>query len=300
MSSGHGSEQPGGDQMTLAAEQGRICALAAEGQRDLQEVAAAYPDLFPPRPFDPALFGNVAMAIAFGAPWCDLAQLRITNRAVLWGFAVDWQVDHEAKSRDEIDRLTANCLAVADGGAPAADDPLGRFLAELRDELAAAPAFAAHRPVWREALRKVLHAMAREWDWRQDSGSPPTLDEYLDNADNLACTVVNVVHWIHSGDPATLANLDALIVASDAVQRVLRLVNDLGTYERDLRWGDLNALLLVPDRAEVERRVADLVAHARELLVPLGTSCRVQADYLARQIGFSSGFYRSTDFWGAL
>ncbi|MEU8184529.1 terpene synthase family protein [Micromonospora sp. NPDC049044] len=289
-----------GDEMALAAEHGRICALAAKGQRDLAERAAAYPDLFPARPFDPALFGNVAMAIAFGAPRCDLDQLRVTNRAVLWGFAVDWLVDHEARSRAEIDRLTASCLAVADGGPPAADDPLGRFLAELRDELAAVPAYATHGAVWRTELRTMFDAMAREWDWKQaaGSGAMPTLDEYLANAANLACTVVNVVHWIRSDDPATLAHLDALVAASDQVQRILRLVNDLASYERDKRWGDLNALMLVPERADVERRIADLVTEARELLEPLRASCPVPADYLARQIGFSSGFYRSTDFWG--
>ncbi|GAB3940235.1 terpene synthase family protein [Micromonospora vulcania] len=294
--------ETGGDQIALAAEQGRICALAAKGQRDLAERAAAYPDLFPARPFDPALFGNVAMAIAFGAPWCDLAQLRITNRAVLWGFAVDWLVDHEARTRDEIDRLRAGCLAVVEGGQPAAEDPLGRFLAELRDDLAVVPAYEAHGVVWRDEVRTMLDAMAREWDWKQAAanGVLPTLDEYLSNAANLACTVVNVVHWIHSDDPATLAHLDALVAASDQVQRILRLVNDLASYERDQRWGDLNALMLVPERADVEREIAGLLAHARELLGPLRSSCPLPADYLARQIGFSTGFYGSTDFWGTV
>ncbi|MBX7266092.1 terpene synthase [Micromonospora sp. Llam7] len=283
--------------MTMAAEQGRICALAAKGQRDLAKVAAAYPDLFPAPPFDATLFGNVAMAIAFGAPWCEPDQLRITNRAVLWGFAVDWLVDHEARSRDEIDRLTARCLAVTDGGVPEAGDPLGAFLAELRDELAAVPAFAAHRDRWREEVRKVLAAMAREWDWKQAPDQLPGFEEYLDNAANLACTVVNVVHWIHDDDPVTLDHVGPLLAASDQVQRILRLVNDLGTYERDLRWGDLNALMLVP-RSDVERRIGELTAQARRMLVPLRASTPVAADYLARQIGFSSGFYRSTDFWG--
>ncbi|MEU8297458.1 terpene synthase family protein [Micromonospora sp. NPDC048909] len=302
----HPAPDPIEEQLLAAAEQGRISALAAKGQRDLQQCAAGYPDLFPPRPFDPALFGNVAMAIAFGAPWCDEAALRITNRAVLWGFAVDWQVDYVAKSREEIDLLTERCLAVADGATPAPDDPLGRFLAELRDDLAATPAFERYRAVWRAELGRVLDAMAREWDWKQTTGADgapgalPDLEAYLDNADNLACTVVNVVHWIHAGDPVTLAHLDRLIEASGVVQRILRLVNDLGTYERDLRWGDLNALLLVADRDEVPRRIGALVAQARELLTPLRETCPVQADYLARQIGFSSGFYRSTDFWGAL
>ncbi|MEK8110093.1 terpene synthase family protein [Micromonospora sp. M12] len=155
------------------------------------------------------------------------------------GFAVDWLVDHEARTRAEIDGLTARCLAVAEGGKPADDDSLGRFLAELRDELAAVPAYEIHGAVWRDELRTVLDAMAREWDWKQTASGEalPTLDEYLANAANLACTVVNVVHWLNSDDPATLAHLDALVAASDQVQRIIRLVNDLASYERDKRWG---------------------------------------------------------------
>ncbi len=62
----------GDDQMSAAAEQGRICALAAKGQRDLAGVAASHPDLFPGRPFDAALFSTVAMTVAFSAPWREL------------------------------------------------------------------------------------------------------------------------------------------------------------------------------------------------------------------------------------
>ncbi|GGM61698.1 hypothetical protein GCM10011608_53520 [Micromonospora sonchi] len=287
----------GDDQMSAAAEQGRICALAAKGQRDLAGIAASHPDLFPGRPFDAALFSTVAMTVAFNAPWRELAQLRLTNRAVLWAFAVDWLIDHEARSRDEIDGLTARCLAVIDGDAPEEGDLLGAFTAEMRDELAAAPAFAAYRECWREESRKVLAAMAREWSWKQNPGRLPSLDDYVDNSANLASTVVNVVHWMHSDDAATLRHLDALLATSDQVQRILRLVNDVATYERDLRWGDLNALLLVP-RVDVERRIVELVAQARRMLEPLHGSCPVEANYLARQLGFSSGFYQSTDFWG--
>lgn len=286
-----------------AAEQGRICALAAKGQRDLARRAAAYPELFSGAPFDAALLGNIAMAIAFGAPWCTAEELRLTNRAVLWGFALDWQVDYLAKSRLEIDRLVDSSLAVVDGATPAPDDALGRFLAELCAELAAAPAYPQLRGQWRAAVRRTVTAMAVEWDWksaRKDlNGALPTFDEYLANADNLACTVVNVAHWIHTGDPATHRLLPRLVEASDEVQRVLRLVNDLGTYQRDLEWGDLNAIMLVADRSEVEQRIGALVDHCQELLAPLHDRCPQQATYLARQIGFSSGFYRSTDFWGS-
>ncbi|MEH1013313.1 terpene synthase family protein [Micromonospora sp. CPCC 206060] len=290
--------------MGTATEQGRICALVARGQRDLQRCAVDHRDLFPADPFDATLFSSIAMAIAFGAPWCTEEQLRLTNRTVLWGFAVDWLVDRVATSAAEVDRLVDAALAVADGAAPPADQPLARFLAELRDELATAPTYPALRGVWRAELARMVSAMAREWVWKSttaEKGGPavvPTLDEYLDNADNLGATFVNVTHWIHTGDPTTAAHLDDLVAASGVVQQVLRLVNDLGTYERDLRWGDLNALMLVADRAEVRHRIDALVDRSRDLLAPLTVTCPVQAAYLARQLGYSSGFYRTTDFWG--
>ncbi|WP_446215891.1 terpene synthase family protein [Micromonospora sp. IBHARD004] len=289
-----------GDRLASAAEQGRICALAARGQRELQRRTAAQPDLFPSRPFDAALLSSVSLAMAFSAPWCTAEELALTGRAVLWGFAVDWQVDHLATSRSEIDLITKTSLAVADGAA--AEDPLGRFLAELRDDLAATPGFAGLRGLWREELDRTLTAMAREWDWKTaaeaGAGGRPTLTEYLANADNLAATVVNVAHWIHTGTPGTHRQLPRLVAVSDEVQRALRLVNDLATYERDLEWGDLNAIMLVDDRAEIERRTAAQIDHCRHLLAELAANCPREADYLSRQLGFTSGFYRLTDFWG--
>lgn len=288
------------DPIAAAVEQGRTCALAARGQRELQRRAAAHPDLFPPRPFDATLFGSVALAMAFSAPSCTAEQLALTGRAVLWGFAIDWQVDHLATSRAEIDRIARTCLAVADGAA--SDDPLGRFTAELRDDLAATPAFARLRPLWREEIARTLDAMAREWAWktaaRDGTAALPTLAEYLANADNLAATVVNVAHWIHTGSAATHRELSRLIAVSDEVQRALRLVNDLGTEARDREWGDLNAIMLVGDRAEIGRRAADQADRCRRLLAELATDHPREADYLSRQLGFASGFYRLADFWG--
>ncbi|MEH1099747.1 terpene synthase family protein [Micromonospora sp. CPCC 205561] len=293
----------GRDELRDAQEQGRICGLAVRGQRDLQASAAAHPELFPADPFDTMLFANISLAIAFGAPWCTAEQLRAANRTVLWGFALDWLIDHRAGSREEVDGLVARCLAVAADEPAAPDDHLGAYLTGLQRELATAPAFAAHRALWRDRLHATVRAMAREWEWKaawRSAGREalPGLDAYLDNADNHACTIVNVAHWLYTGDEATLSRLDELVAVSDQVQRALRLVNDLGTYERDLRWGDLNALLLVDDRARVEQRLAELVRTCREMLVPLRAACPREADYLARQIGFSSGFYELADFWG--
>ncbi|MEU7846199.1 terpene synthase family protein [Micromonospora parva] len=286
------------------AEQGRVCALAVRGVRDLQEVTADHPELFDAAPFDPALLSSVATTVAFIAPWHTAAELRITTRTVLWVFAIDWQVDYLARSVDDIRKVVTDCLAVADGAAPAPGRHLARLLADLRDELATVPAFARLRPIWRDELARMLAAMAREWDWKNLPTDPttgrrlPDLDRYLDNADNSGSSFVNVTHWIATGDEKTLAQLTDLLDAGRGVQRVLRLVNDLATQGRDAEWGDLNALSLVDDPAQVHDRLAELTARSRRDLAALAERCPRQADYLNRQISFTSGFYQLSDFWG--
>ncbi|MEV6925643.1 terpene synthase family protein [Dactylosporangium sp. NPDC051485] len=290
----------GRDEILVGSEHGRICALAAAGQRDLQGRAAAHHELFAAKTFDPALFSAVAHATAFGAPWCTVEQLQLANWASLWVFAADWRMDWAETSAEEVAAIVADCLAVADGVAATAASPLGRFLAEIRDRLATAPSFPAGRLLWRDEVERMLSAMARERQWRPAlaGGAPgPTFDEYLDNADNTGLSFVNVTHWLFTGDRACLDRLDELIEAGREAQRVLRLVNDLATHQRDEASGDLNALMWA-DRGDVSGRIAALVDRCQDLLHPLEASCPQQVVYLARQIGFTSGFYRVTDFWG--
>jgi plasmid stability protein len=285
--------------LSSATESGRISALAAGGQRDLTDRAAAHPALFPAQPFDGTLFGAVALANANAAPWCTREQLTVANRSALWMCAADWQIDYLSRSADEADAIVARCLAVADGREPAADDALGWFLAEIRDRLG--PGLATHGRAWRAELRLVLAAMARERRWAIDHAAgapPPSIGHYLDNADSFASSFVNVSHWIALDDPRTLAHLPDLTVAGRIGQRILRLVNDLATYDRDLASGDMNVLRLGVDEADVRRRIADDVEECLRRLEPLAARCPREAEYLARQVGFSSGFYQVGDFWG--
>jgi hypothetical protein len=296
---------PAVDEVLSAAEHGRICALAAECQRDLQACVDAYPTLFPGRPFDARLFSTVSMANAFGSPWATAPELRMAIRTSMWNFAADWQIDYVAKARAEVDGLIARCLAVADGAQPAAGEPITDFLADILGELAKVPGAEAGLVLWRDQLERWLAAMAREWEWKAGAGSEdgtplPTFEDYVANADNFGTTWVNLSHWIASGDRSALEHLQELWEASQEVQRVLRLLNDLATYQRDLDWGDLNAMMLGVDRAGVTARIEVLVRNSRELIRPLRTSCPRPAMYLERQIGFSTGFYGLTDYWGSL
>ncbi len=295
----------GRDDVDIAAEQGRVCALATDCLRDLQDCASEYPGLFPAKPFGPTVFSGVALAIAFGAPGATTAQIRFTTRMVLWEFATDWLVDRAATSRAEIEAIVAGCGAVGEGESPTPDVPLEVFLASLRDTLAGRPGWAELSPVWRDQLRRYLHANAREWDWKTahavgDRSALPTFEEYLANADNIGATLVNVSHWIHNSDVATAAELRELAAVSAEVQRTLRLLNDLATYERDVAWGDLNSLMLGLSRDDVTKRIGELVESCENMIEPLAARFPGEAVYLRRQIGYSVGFYGMTDYWGTL
>jgi hypothetical protein len=286
--------------MQTAVEIGRVCAVAGQSQREMREWAEEYPALFSAKPFDPALFSMLALATAFSGPWLDSGRQRMANRTTLWCFGLDWLMDYVAADRAEAAGIADRCLAVADGGEPVAGDELTAFLADIRAELAAREAYPVLGPIWRDELRRMLDAMVREHDWKAEGAARPTFAEYLDNADNLGFSFVFAAHWTFAGQLPPAADIGAVRAASWAVQRVVRLLNDLATYERDVRWGDLNALLLGPSRTDVSQRAAQLAVEARELTGALRERQPALAEYLERQMDFCAGFYGVTDYWGVL
>lgn len=301
---GHFVAGRGESALEHAAERGRVCAVAMECFGDLRKCAAEYPDLFPAEPFGPTIFSGVSMALAFGSPKAKAARIRMAARITLWAFAADWLLDYVATSRAEIDAIVAGCGAVGDGAAPDPGAPIQVLLAALRDELAGRPGWAAQYPVWREHLQRYLLANAREWEWKaaraaHGDGALPSLKEYLTNADNIGATFVNVSHWIDNEAVETAGELRRLAEAGDEVQRALRLLNDLATYERDLAWGDLNSLMLGPTPEDIRRRIDELVDGSEKLIAPLSADLPEEADYLRRQLGHSVGYYATADYWEA-
>ncbi|MFB4313697.1 terpene synthase family protein [Actinomadura sp. 21ATH] len=298
------SAAPGGDPMRDAFGAGRVMAQAVRAARELVRSAEAHPGLFAADAIDATTFNALACANAFAAAGVGARGMRVLNRTALWLFGLDWLVDHKAAALAEIEDINGRVLAVLDGAAPLPGDVLTPFLAEIRDEVSESPAFPRLRDAWRDALVRVLDAGAREWEWKAaaaagDRSALPSLDAYLDNADNIGSAWVNLSHWIALADPATVEHVAPLREADREVQKALRLLNDLATYERDLAWNDLNALMLVDDRAAVSDRLDAIVRNCRALLEPLRDACPDGADYLARQLGFNSAFYGASDYWGS-
>jgi Terpene synthase family 2, C-terminal metal binding len=285
-----------------ATECGAVCATAGLAQRELLRCAAAYPTLFPPKPFDPAFFATIAAANAFCAPWLPAPRLRLTNRMTLWVFALDRLIDTVATKPAQIDDIVDRCLSTAKNGATQGD-PLTKLLAEIRAALAESPVYPVLGGVWYDEMHRMLTAMAREWRWKAarlaDPGAPlPGLDGYLDNAD-FGFSVVYVAHWLATTEVQFVDEVPPLRAAGHAVERVIRLLNDLGTQHRDAATGDLNALRLA-NRSAVVARIATETARSRTLLAALPPRYRRLTGYLGRQIDFNVGFYRVTDYQGEL
>jgi hypothetical protein len=286
-------------ELLSAVDSGRVCAVAGQVQRDLHRYADRYRELFPDPPFDPAFFSTIALANAFCAPWLPAERLLLASRVIQWNFGLDRLIDSVAATRSEIEDVARRCLAVVDGEA-AAVDALTRFLAEIWAQLAGMPAFPQLGPIWRDELRQVLVCMGREWEWRAahdaDRAAPlPSLTAYLDNA-RFGFTLVYLTQWIAISDAGPVSPLPELWEAGVAVERVIRLLNDLGTYHREARTGDLNALRLGATPAEVTRHIVALVEQCRQMLRPLKAEHAPLAVYLERHIGFNTGFYRVTDY----
>jgi hypothetical protein len=278
-------------------EAGAVCAVASHVQRDLIACASAYPELFPAKPFDGPFFSTIALANTFCAPWLDASQLRPANRITMWIFAVDRLMDTLATSRAEIDAIVASCLAVV-GGAPApADDPVAGLLADIRAELATSPAFPALAEIWQDDVHRMLESMVRDWQWKADAAPLPTLDEYLARAE-FGYSLVFLSHWIAT-TAAPVTETEALVSAGRLVQQIIRILNDYGTYHRDVTWGDVNALLLGVERDVVDARLAELIQEADRRLAPLMATNRPLAVFLARHITFNQGFYGLADYWGS-
>ncbi|MFI7693599.1 hypothetical protein ACIBQ6_31350 [Nonomuraea sp. NPDC049655] len=270
-----------------AFDTGRACALAVSGGRELARHAARFGDLFPAAAFDAGLYTSLGLASAFGSPWATAAELRAINRASLLVFAADRLIDHEAGTREEVAALVADCLSPA----PAA--PAGAFAADLRATLGTTPELEA---AWRDQLGRMLTAMAREWEWSR-ADRPPAVEEYLANAGSCGAYFVAVSHWIATGQVGVPDSLELLRPAGEAVQRYLRLLNDLATHHREKAYGDLNAFTLGMTHDEVTGRMAALAREAHALIGPLRDAHPRPASYLTWQLDYSAGFYGLSDFW---
>ncbi|MEU6708964.1 terpene synthase family protein [Streptomyces wuyuanensis] len=278
---------------------GRTCASATLVLRDLQAYASQFPQLYGNNVFDAALLASLAHLTAFSCPWLAPKRQQIVGRAALWTFGVDFAIDYQARSEEEVDSIVDRCTTAAAGAPPRRGDELMGAIAEIRDALTpfGCPELLA---LWADGVSRSLDAQRREWEWKTSRCVLPTLDEYIQNADSANAMVVLVAEWILDDPVGAMHHRDALVPAARAFQTASLLLNDLGSRQRDEEWGDVNGFMLGVEAVAVTDRMRAAAREADDALRPLRQLGLGPAEHAGRVLEFARGYYSFTDFWGEL
>jgi hypothetical protein len=201
-------------------------------------------------------------------PDADPRLLRLAHDWMAWLIAFDDSVDDTALGH-EVDqvRLRTGALLVARTGAP--DDPLDRGFANLWSRLsAAAPAR------WLDMFESHVREYFDSYLWEagnRRAKAVPEVAEYLENRLNTGAvqTCFDLTLLTCGGDPAT--RTERVLAAERLASRVISLTNDLASYHKERRLGDVHNLVVIL----IER---EGLAHAQACAEVLA---RIEADLAA-------------------
>jgi len=231
------------------AEQVRIFDLSARTSQTLHRWAARYPLIRRVRVWP------LSLSVAAGAPYASVEALISTARLSLWVFTLDDLFDEERVPQGELMKRAERYRALAHREIPCpSGDSLATALCELRDDLATYELFEPLREEWANALCGTIEGMKREHEWRAsdrraaDILALPTYDEYVANG---RYSIGGPPHiWaavITSGDPSAALPkpLEHLRKMEEIASTCIRLANDLQSYQKEIKEGKINALVIV-------------------------------------------------------
>lgn len=247
--------------------------IARQTQEDLEDWVARWPI------FDHARLPALAQTTAIHLVDSSRHARAIAALISLWIIAFDDLVDDgQLASRDLVARV-AGYVAIVEGGAASADDPLGVSLQHIAQALQRLASFERLGWYWRSTFRSMLRAtvnqrrLGRIWAARPtvqaDWGSVPSYDAVR----SLLRDSIGVEHYLAAcfilyDDPAVAARTRDLRALSAACAEAIRLANDLRTWPKDAHEENFNALVAL--RAEIARRcttLSEVTCQARALEV---------------------------------
>jgi Terpene synthase family 2, C-terminal metal binding len=264
--------------------------LANKLQREATAWSAAYDDIA-----TLALTFPIALSHAFVSPWRRPDELRASNRMGNWLLWLD-DVIERADSDAQADDLAEGCRAVAAGEQPSTDHSLIRALGDIHDELAATPLWPVLATRWQERVTRTAagHRRHRDFSRALADGTPPSPAEYMSITSGVE--LARITHLIAAEGLDVVDHIELLLQAIEAQDRAHRLVNDIQTFDRDRRDGDINVLFLGVTRQEAADQAEDYAARAHSLLHPLVAAHVRAAIEVDRQTSLTIAFYQAMDY----
>jgi hypothetical protein len=298
-------------------EQHRIASLTVEAAELLTAWSAAY------RIVRPVRILPICLSVAAAAPFADLQAIVDTARVSVWIFALDDVFDEGQCTQAELaTRAMLYEGILLDRPTPAEDDELAVMLRQVKAGLAGHPLYAPLGTEWALALNGTIRAMLQENEWRE-AFQQQMLTRLPDYDAYLACgrqSVGGPPHmWaaiLTTNDSTAIQQRDYLAWMVEQSSAIIRLANDLQTYERELREGKLNSLQILCQSPQCDRLPAGATIHdasqyvqeqiqqTLDQLEALGQQPRTVTGRpelaLVRIAQYVAEFYRRNDFHTAM
>lgn len=174
----------------------------------------------------------------------------------LWFLTLDDLFDGGQASLEELRAIADDCrrVAVTQPGLERPTTWFGSALADIKAQLTQHPTFEWLHPTFVSGLERLLdgsfYAYGMQRSAEMWSAQKIALDDYLFYGSR---TLVHPFMWCLPlyDDQTVLPNLPALTELADQCSRVLRLANDLATWDREAAEGSLNAVAVEAGRLAV-------------------------------------------------
>lgn len=224
----------------------------------------------------------------------DLSPRRLSTMVELisWVYAFDDFVDVPDRSMVQISEVTTEAVLIVGLSSPAREvkTDYGRALLDIRDTVVRWSLASELYGVWSMCLLRLIEGIivqGKAAPLRQLSSPIGSLDRYLFFASHgIGFPLLTVSGLMASSDIAPLAVLSRLLMLAEGCGAMIRLANDVRSFEHELVDGSLNGLSLVMEhdppaasgdnqapaaaRLAVVRRIKEHEAQASLLVDALG------------------------------
>ena len=259
----------------------------------------------------PDLLLVTAMHALVHAPHLSLDAMMPYLKMSVWNVALDDAFDAGDADEALLAAVTAELLMTA-ARVPTnlGRSELARGLEEIVEDLSKFPNFAAIYPLWLTLFARSVEGMMYEYFIRKRfsplrfSADLPALAEYLHFATHsLTVVFLFTASLIVEPTDKFMARLPQVLSLVERCSMIVRLVNDMRTFERELQEGSVNAVtLLVHDRLKMQP-TGELGTHINEAKAEIRALIDdelLRADRECAEIrsgtGVEDGFVRATRF----
>lgn len=184
-------------------------------------------------------------------PDADDRSTLLRVKTALWVYGLDDILDDPKTSAQSAQQLVAECRSIASCpvGSEAILSDCGRALGQLKREFASCALFGHIWPACVSSLSRLLDGMMFEFWlrlWRtemSEAARVPNPDEYLYfGTSSIGLAQVFLLSVIPTNDETVVPHLPQLVPLADRCALVMRLANDLRSFEAEDRVGKANSI----------------------------------------------------------